>query len=98
MQAQKDIDFDAGYWRARSSILWLQGQIEDARKAFETGYALALELPAAGAYDYTRSNFDALREALDEPSPALVEMLTAINSAEPDAEAPVSTNPVALED
>jgi hypothetical protein len=69
LQAQRNIDFDAEYWQARASILWLQGQIDEARSACEHGYSLAVELPAAGAYDYTRSGFDALRDALNEPPP-----------------------------
>jgi hypothetical protein len=40
------------------------------------------------AYDYTRSGFDAVRNALDEPSPGLAEMLTAINADEAPAEVP----------
>jgi peptidase M50-like protein len=64
LQAQRNIDFDAEYWQARASILWLQGQIDEAHSACEHGFSLALQLPAAGAYDYTRSGFDALRDAL----------------------------------
>jgi hypothetical protein len=87
LQAHRDIDYDAEYWQARASILWLQGQTDEARAACESGYALALELPAAGAYDYTRSGFDALRDALNEPPPvALADMLNAIASEEVAAE------------
>ena len=71
LQAQRNIDYDAEYWQARASILWLQGQTDEAHAACEHGYALALELPAAGAYEYTRSGFDALRYALSgEHTPA----------------------------
>ncbi|HEX4593743.1 MAG TPA: M50 family metallopeptidase [Bryobacteraceae bacterium] len=99
LQAQRNIDFDAEYWQARAGLLWIQGQGDEARSACEHGYALALKLPAGGAYDYTRSGFDAVRNALDEPSPGLGEMLTAINSDEAEAEAaeaeaPAFTDPV----
>jgi hypothetical protein len=77
LQAQRDIDFDAEYWRARASILWLQGQTGEAYQAYERGYALALELPAAGAYDYTRSGFDALRNALNEQPPVAEQLVAA---------------------
>ena len=97
LQAQKNIDFDAGYWRARASILWLEGQIDEARQACERGSALARELPATGAYEYSRWCFEALSGALNEPSPALAEMLTAITSTEApgevEVEAPVVTDP-----
>jgi tetratricopeptide (TPR) repeat protein len=95
LQAQRNIDLDAEYWQARAGLLWMQGQTDEARSACEHGYALALELPAAGAYDYTRSGFDAVRNALDEPSPGLAEMLTAINSEEGEGEAPEAETPEA---
>lgn len=66
LQAQRRIDRDAEYWQARSALLWIQGQAAEAREAFERGYVMASELPAAGAYEFTRSGFDALRAALDE--------------------------------
>jgi hypothetical protein len=94
LQAQRHVDQDAEYWQARASILWLEGQTDEARQACERGYELALELPAAGAYDYTRSGFDALRDALNEPPPeGLAAMLTAITSDE--APAPAIADPVA---
>jgi tetratricopeptide (TPR) repeat protein len=95
LEAKRDIDFDAEYWQARTAILWLQGQTEEARQAWQRGYALAMELPASGAYEYTRSGFDALRDMLDEPSPALAEMMRAINSAEAPAEVAAVTDRVA---
>jgi hypothetical protein len=57
---------------------------------------VALELPAGGAYDYTRSGFDAVRNALNEPSPALAEMLKALNSTEEGAKAETET-PMAVD-
>jgi len=69
LQAQRRIDQDAEYWLALAGILWIQGQSAEARQAYERGYTLALELPSAGAYEYTRSSFDALRDALNEPTP-----------------------------
>ena len=99
LQAQKGIDFDAEYWQARASMLWLQGQMDEARQAFDRGAAIARELPAVGAYEYTRWGFDVLRDALKEPSPdQFAGMLSAIKSSEtlPEAEteAPVVSDPV----
>ncbi len=92
LQAHRRIDRDAEYWQAHAGLLWLQGQHEQARQAYERGYALALELPAAGAYDYTRSRFDALDSALNEApdNKPLADMLAAISSDQAAAEAQVS--------
>jgi hypothetical protein len=86
LQAQRNIDFDAEYWQARAALLWLQGQTSETLRAWEQGYALALELPSAGAYDYTRSGFEALRQALNEPPPA--------KDVEAEVQAAVLTDPV----
>jgi hypothetical protein len=95
LQAQRRIDQDAEYFLALAGILWIQGQIDEARQAYDRGYALALELPSAGAYEYTRSSFDALRATLNEraDNSQLAEMLTAIRSTEAEVEAPLVTNP-----
>jgi hypothetical protein len=95
LQAQRRIDQDAEYWLAKAGLLWIQGKSAEARQAYEQGYALALELPSAGAYEYTRSSFDALRAALDErpDNSQLAEMLTAISSTEVEVEAPLVTDP-----
>jgi hypothetical protein len=96
LQAQRRIDQDAEYWQARAGLLWIQGQTEEARQACERGYALALELPSAGAYEYTRSGFDVLRNALNEPPPGapapLADMLAAITSDEEVTEASMVTD------
>ena len=89
LQAQRDIDFDAEYWQARTAILWLQGQTEEARQAWERGHALAMQLPAGGAYEYTRSGFDALREALNEPAPDGEEAVAVAQLTSPE-EAPLA--------
>jgi hypothetical protein len=62
-------DRDADYWRARTALLWLKGEREEARAAWERGNALAKKLPAAGVYEGTRACFAKLRAALDAPSP-----------------------------
>ena len=95
LQAHRRIDQDAEYWLAQAGLLWIQGQTAEARQAYERGYVLAQELPSAGAYEYTRSSFDALRAALDErpDNSQLAEMLTAIRSTEAEVEAPLVTDP-----
>ena len=69
LQALKKLDYDADYWRARSSILWLRGDLENALRAWETGNEKAQKLPSCGMYDFTRSQFAELRKALDQGVP-----------------------------
>ena len=67
IDALPKIDRDADYWRARTSLLWLRGDRTEAREAWERGHALAMKLPSAGSYDFTRSCYEKLRIALDAP-------------------------------
>jgi hypothetical protein len=67
IDALRNVDPDADYWRARTSLLWLRGERTEAREAWERGNALAQKLPSAGNYDFTRSCFAKLRAVLDAP-------------------------------
>jgi hypothetical protein len=69
LETQSKIDFDADYWKARASIMWLRNQPAEAFHAWERGNALAAKLPASGAYEFTRSCFERLRSVLDAPAP-----------------------------
>jgi hypothetical protein len=91
IEALDNVDPDADYWRAKSALLWLKGEREEALEAWEQGHALAQRLPSAGAYDFTRSCFAKLRGALDAPrsmSPPPLESLV---------EGLASCSPVAVE-
>jgi hypothetical protein len=66
LQALDRIDYNADYWRARASIMWLRGELEDARHAWERGNEMAQKLSAFGAYDFTRWQFVELRKVLDQ--------------------------------
>ena len=61
------IDKDADYWRARTALLWLEGQREQAREAWKRGSALAHRLPAAGLYETTRMDFAKLLYQMERP-------------------------------
>lgn len=61
------LEKDAGYWRGRAALLLLNGDREAARDAWSKGFVLARDLPPCGAYDYMRSSFERLREALEHP-------------------------------
>jgi tetratricopeptide (TPR) repeat protein len=67
IESLKKSDRDADYWRARTALLLLKGDREEARAAWERGNALAQKLPAAGVYEGTRACFAKLRAALDAP-------------------------------
>ena len=69
LETQRKIEFDADYWKARGSIMWLRNQPAEAFHAWERGNALAAGLPSAGAYEFTRSCFERLRSVLDTPVP-----------------------------
>lgn len=63
--ALRKSEADADYWRGQCALYWLRGDRENARAAWECGYPLALKLPSAGAYDFTRASFSKLRAALE---------------------------------
>ena len=74
METKKARQECTDYWLARTSILWLENQPEEARKAWEQGNARAQELPEAGAYDFERSLFLTLRRQM-ESAPSLPSQL-----------------------
>jgi Zn-dependent protease len=67
MEAKKARQSSTDYWLARTSILWVEGQRDEALKAWEQGNAKAQKLPQAGAYEFDRSLFTAVRPKLDSP-------------------------------
>ncbi len=69
LQALEGIDYDADYWRARASIMWLRGNFEDARQAWERGNEKAQKLPASGIYEFTRWQLGEVRRVLDQSVP-----------------------------
>jgi hypothetical protein len=69
LQALEKIDYDADYWRARASFLWLSGELEDARQAWERGNEQAQKLPTCGIYNFSRWQLAELRKVLDQGVP-----------------------------
>lgn len=68
LQALPKTDLDADYWKGRAALLWLRGDPQNARLTWERGEALARTLPPYGVYDFTRDQFEELREALRAPA------------------------------
>jgi len=65
MQAKRPTRHNADYWIARSAFLWSEARIEEAREAWETGNALAQQLPHTGAYETDRDHFALLQRELE---------------------------------
>ena len=82
IEALAKVEFDADYWRARSAIFWLRGDLDPARAAWEAGNEKAQQLPSCGIYDFTRRQFGELRKALDAGVPAHVR--AGVESAKPE--------------
>jgi Zn-dependent protease len=66
MEAKKPSRFNGDYWVARSALLWSENHLQEAEEAWQKGYALAQQLPKAGAYEFDRDRFALLRKVLDE--------------------------------
>ena len=66
MEAKIPTRFNGDYWVARSALLWSENHLKEAEEAWQKGYALAQQLPKAGAYEFDRDRYALLRKALDE--------------------------------
>jgi Zn-dependent protease len=53
------------YWKARASLLWIEGDLGEAREAWRKADSCARQMPAAGAYDRDRDDIVRLGAALD---------------------------------
>jgi hypothetical protein len=72
MQAKKPTDFNVDYWRAKSALHWIEGNLQEAEEAWKKSNDLAQQLPVAGAYDFDRHCCGLLRRALDQAAMAKV--------------------------
>ncbi|HEY1577895.1 MAG TPA: hypothetical protein VGF82_12570 [Terracidiphilus sp.] len=69
MQTRKPGELNADYWRAASALYWIEGNLDEARCAWEKSNSLAAQLPKAGAYDFSRDCCTLLRNELDRAQP-----------------------------
>ena len=65
LEAKKPTHLGVDYWLARSALLWVEGNLVEAREAWEKGNVLAKELPAAGDYDFDRDRAAMLGRAIN---------------------------------
>lgn len=70
MQASKPTRFNADYWRAESALHWIEGNLGEARIAWEKSHAMVETMPEAGAYDFSRHCCALLRRELDHAEAA----------------------------
>jgi peptidase M50-like protein len=68
METKKPTRFNEDYWRAYSSLLWIEGAKQEADAAWMKCDAMVQQLPKAGAYEFDRYCCSLLRKALDEAS------------------------------
>ena len=66
LESKKTVQLSADYWRAKSALHWIEGDLENANEAWEKSNALAQKLPKAGAYEFSRDCGSLLRRSLDE--------------------------------
>ena len=65
LEAKKPTHLGVDYWLARSALLWVEGNLTEAREAWEKGNVLAQKLPAAGDYDFDRDRSAVLGRAIN---------------------------------
>jgi peptidase M50-like protein len=75
LEAKKPTRFNSDYWRAYSSLLWIEGNLQEANEAGEKANALAQQLPMVGAYEFDRYCCSLIRKALNEAAPVTVTAL-----------------------
>ncbi len=54
MEARKPTRLNVDYWRAKSALGWIEGNLEEANEAWDKAADAALKLPRAGAYEFDR--------------------------------------------
>jgi len=77
MEAKKPTRFNVDYWRAKSALCWVEGDLQGADVAWAKCEAAAQKLPHAGAYEFDRYLCDLLRNAIDASVPQAAELATA---------------------
>ena len=68
MDAKKPTRLNADYWLAHSVLHWMEGRLDVANDSWLKGFAMAQQLPVAGAYDFDRYLYCLLRNAMHEPA------------------------------
>jgi hypothetical protein len=77
MEAKKPTRFNVDYWRAKSALAWIEGDLNGANEAWKKSNLEAQKLPHAGAYDFDRYLCALLRNAIDASVPQAAELAIA---------------------
>jgi hypothetical protein len=54
MESKKPARFNVDYWRAKSALCWIEGNLDEANEAWAKAADAAMKLPHAGAYEFDR--------------------------------------------
>lgn len=54
MEAKKPTRFNVDYWRAKSALCWIEGNLNEAKAAWDKAADAAMKLPHAGEYEFDR--------------------------------------------
>jgi hypothetical protein len=65
MEAKGKTRQKVDYWKARTSLLWIEGNFGEAREAWRKADSWTRQMPAAGAYDFDRDEIARLGSLLD---------------------------------
>lgn len=65
METKKNERSNVDYWLAKTALLWIEGNLEEAQEVWQKADSEAWDLPQFGAYEFDRSRCAMLREALD---------------------------------
>ncbi len=66
MEARKPTRLNVDYWRAKSALSWIEGNLEEANQAWDKAADAALKLPRAGAYEFDRDLCGLLLAEIEE--------------------------------
>jgi hypothetical protein len=76
MQAKKPNHFNVDYYRAKSALHWIEGDLSQANIAWMKCDEAARKLPQAGAYEFDRVCCNLLRQAIDATPGGLLGIAT----------------------
>jgi len=82
MEAKKPTRFNVDYWRAKSALDWIEGNLKEANEAWQKAAAAALKLPRAGAYEFDRDLCGVLLYEIDASAAGQQSALVAVGAME----------------
>lgn len=65
MEAAKPDHFGVSYWLAKSALMWMEGNLDEAAASCQKASAMAANLPDAGDYEFDRDRCKLIQAELD---------------------------------